>query len=164
MKRREYNESVEFANLTTVAVYGSLRKGLGLHPRVAHCPCLGQGVLKGGDLYSYRAFPALVLRDDPRQTVVVEVYAVDPRTLAILDGIEGAYDRDVVTIHMDDGSTRSALIYTQTDEDVRGLPHVPDGDWTEYKKQMDNERRSAGMGTDGWGPDGYGSQDIFARA
>jgi hypothetical protein len=61
-----------------------------------------------------------------------------------------------VTIHMDDGSTQNVLIYTQTDDDVTGLDHVPGGDWTEYKRQVDDERRASGLYTDGWGP-----RDVF---
>ena len=159
MRRREYSSSVEGGGLVFVAVYGSLRKGLGLHHRIGHMPFIGQGVLKGGDLYSYGPFPALVLRDDESKEVTVEVYAVDYNTLKILDGIEGGYDRDVVTIHFESGATCQALIYTQTPRDVAGKPHVPGGDWTEYKRQHDWHRASIGQATDGWGP-----RDIFSEA
>jgi gamma-glutamylcyclotransferase (GGCT)/AIG2-like uncharacterized protein YtfP len=162
MHRRDFDNSVITDDgMVAVAVYGSLRKGLGLHRQVADCPFLGRGILHGADLYSFGAYPAIALRDDASRTVVVEVYAVDVRTLQTLDGIEGAYDRDVVTIMLDNGKPQPALVYTMTDDRIHGYgwgpdgkaPHVEHGDWTEYKRQLDRERNRNGLGLDGWGPD-----------
>lgn len=134
---REYDNSVQ-VKFTAVAVYGSLRQGLGLHHVIERCPFIGKGVLHGADLYSFGAYPGIVLRPESLdKSVVVEVYAVDKAILERLDHIEGFYDRVVVQIRMNDGRIQPALIYSLDDDRIRQAPHVPSGDWTTFKRQLD---------------------------
>lgn len=134
---RAYDNSVQ-VKFTAVAVYGSLRQGLGLHHVIERCPFIGKGVLHGADLYSFGAYPGIVLRpESPDKSVVVEVYAVDKTILERLDQIEGFYDRVVVQIRMSDGRIQPALIYSLDDARIRQAPHVSSGDWTTFKRQLD---------------------------
>lgn len=66
----------------TVAVYGSLRQGLGNHRLLMHVPKFKQGwTMTDFTMYSLGGFPAIV-PDKAGKPVVVEVYEVDDATFA----------------------------------------------------------------------------------
>ncbi len=118
--------------MTRIFVYGSLRKGLRLHPEL-------EGALYGGTLYTAPGFRLLdlgsypgMVRDESDGQVVGEVYWVDPETLDRLDRIEGNpnyYCRR--TIALGDGSTAFAYLLRYPPE----APRVPGGDWSEYERR-----------------------------
>lgn len=118
--------------MTTVAVYGSLRKGMGNHNLIAGGELLGFGSVKG-TLYANGGFPILSLEGDT--DVKVEVYEVSDRILNNLDWLEGYvddqqhwYNRTKVDVGLCE-----AYIYHQTKE--HNLPVVESGDWTNFYTQ-----------------------------
>lgn len=109
-----------------VAVYGSLRRGLHNHHKLLTGQYLGNcRTEKQWHLYDLGPYPALVKGGDT--AVVLEVYAVDARTLALLDELEGYpvhYRRERIATPFGD-----SWVYYQTRPDTghRGL--VESGDW-----------------------------------
>ena len=84
-----------------VFVYGSLKKGFGNHPLLDGAEFLGNGVIKGFDMYSLGAFPAIV----PSEKGIIhgELYDVSPDIFQNLDWLEGYpdfYDRKPVSVHV----------------------------------------------------------------
>jgi gamma-glutamylcyclotransferase (GGCT)/AIG2-like uncharacterized protein YtfP len=72
--------------MTDLLVYGSLKKGGGLHGYLEGSQFIGTASLPGFGLYDLGAFPGIV----PAAGVVHgEVYAVDRGTLALIDRVEG---------------------------------------------------------------------------
>lgn len=96
-----------------VAVYGSLRKGLGNHRLLEHVQDHEKGVTcTPYDMYSLGGFPAIV--HGGIKGVVVEVYRVDQHTMDRLDGLEGYpsfYDREEVEVVLESGEEVTAWIY-----------------------------------------------------
>lgn len=116
-----------------VAVYGSLRHGLGNHR-------LLQGAVRQEDgkvakdtfkMYSLGGFPGLVKDKGPE--ITVEIYELDTeqriQSLDRLEGYPNFYDREVVTLL--DG--RKCWIYFLiSGRDNRSYAEVTNGDWKSY--------------------------------
>ena len=127
--------------ITKVAVYGSLRQGMGNHGLLRGQEFVGTTVTdEPFAMYSLGGFPKVVLRGEKVCPIVVEVYNVDEQGLVALNRLEGFsgsndgsnfYDRstvstplgDVEIYHIEDG-------YGGT----RGL--VESGDWVEFRKNQ----------------------------
>lgn len=110
-----------------VAVYGSLRKGLGNHSILGDSDLLSVEVIKGFDMYSLGAFPAV---ETGKGEITVEVYEVDDDTLFNLDILEGVptfYQRDKT-----ETSLGVANIYTIEGIGSDRIEKVVNGDWVEY--------------------------------
>lgn len=138
-------------DLFPVFVYGSLLPGLHNNILIQHADCLGDGHISGV-LFSMGAFPAVVpLRffKDKTLTNIVKgkVYQVDRDTMSDLDTLEGytpgshsnLYDRAIVPVHMQNGSTLDAFVYQASHYIVSNIaqghnPVVPDGDWATYAR------------------------------
>lgn len=72
-----------------VAVYGSLRKGLGNHPLLESSKYLGEEWTgEGYTMISLSAFPG-VYKDESGGKIKIEIYEVDSYTAARLDMLEG---------------------------------------------------------------------------
>lgn len=97
-----------------VFVYGTLRRGFYNHGYLRDCPCLGQAVTaEPYTMYVTGGVPSL-MADEPRYTVVGEVYRVDAATLARLDALEehpSLYCRSLADIVLEDGHTQQAWVY-----------------------------------------------------
>ncbi len=122
-----------------VAVYGSLRQGLGNHRVIgmANGELVDTGkTVENYNMYSLGAFPSVSLAHSSHGTqLVVEVYRTDEEGLTgPLDGLEGYphfYNRTQVDVVLDDsGEVVSAWVY-HIDE-IKNEP-VLDGDWFKYK-------------------------------
>jgi len=122
--------------MTVVAVYGSLRKGMGNHRLLANQTFLGETkTVEKYAMYSLGGFPKVSLEGDKVSQIVVELYEVDAPGLARLDMLEGYngegqrnfYDRS--PIQCEDGNL--ALIYHIEDKG-RQPEVVPDGDWVKF--------------------------------
>ena len=120
-------------NGSLVAVYGSLREGLGNHRVIRHDTVRqADGVIEGVfNMYSLGAFPALSLSDTPTD-IVVEVYevadAAQAQSLDWLEGYPSFYDRKVVTLA--DG--RECWVYFIHDlTQHQGLVNC--GDWKVFR-------------------------------
>lgn len=123
---------------TKVAVYGSLRQGMGNHGLLRGQTFLGETVTdEPFAMYSLGGFPKVTLHGAKVCPIVVEVYDVDEQGLIALNRLEGFhekgsegnfYDRstvstplgDVEIYHIEDG-------YGGTRELVEG------GDWVKYR-------------------------------
>lgn len=119
-----------------VAVYGSLRSGLGNHRLLTSAPRQDDGIIPDGEFYmvSLGGFPGLIPPHEPlykSTPIVVEVYEVDSNQRAIsLDGLEGYpsfYDRKQVVL--EDG--RCCWVYF-LDDSYSKHPWVSNGDWKDF--------------------------------
>ena len=119
-----------------VAVYGSLRKGMGNHVLLKHVDTHRSGIINGYEMYSCGGFPAIVQSD--HGYVKVEVYEVDDKTLQRLDALEGYtggyngfYDRAEERVVYEDGEVDDVLVYYMHNppSDIQ----VESGDWVEFR-------------------------------
>lgn len=108
-----------------VAVYGSLRRGMGNHRLLTSSEQLTTERIKGFDMFSLGGYPFIKPGDGE---ITIEVYAVDSHTFRRLDSLEGYpsfYNRMLVQT-----SVGKAWIYYIAGRD--GKIPVPDGDWVQY--------------------------------
>ncbi len=120
-------------NERLVAVYGSLRKGLGNHRVLGDSTLLGTDVVSGWEMFSLGGFPGI---RSGLGSIVVEVYLVDNEAIAeALDRLEGYrgpdannfYDKETVFTQYGEAS-----IYT-LQEGYDGSNIVEKGDWVGYR-------------------------------
>ena len=130
-------------NKILVAVYGSLRRGMGNSSLMSSYNTDGKDGYVGKDKingYSMRSegyFPAIMpCKDTDINPIVIEVYEVNQPTFEALDGLEGYpsfYNRELVNT-----SFGEAWIYFQDyGQDPRecGEDFVESGDWVEYHRK-----------------------------
>ena len=124
---------------TTVAVYGSLRQGMGNHRVMERAggEYLHTTLVNGFGLYPYAGtgFPAVGQLEGAK--TIVELYEVDDVGLSRLDSLEGFregssnnfYERMEVTTELGD----TAMIYYHTDiaPDL-AAKLIEHGDWCQY--------------------------------
>lgn len=123
-----------------VAVYGSLRKGMGNHRIISDNEYVTQTTLSGGyRMVSLGGFPGVMETDNPQSPIIVEVYRVTERSnMQRLDSLEGYrgpgcnnfYDKKLVTL--DNGMT--AFIYLLDEANYGNYQEVPNGDWVQFKR------------------------------
>lgn len=114
-----------------VAVYGSLRKGMGNHPLLERndAQLLSTERIKGFDMFSLGGFPYIKPADGE---ITIEVYAVPITAMKDLDRLEGYphfYDRMLV-----DTTKGQAWIYFIADYGS-GYGKVDSGDWVQYRNR-----------------------------
>ncbi len=118
------------ARTPLVAVYGTLKRGLGNHHWLEGADFLGDDRLAGVTLYDLGPFPGAKL--EPSRGVEVEVFRVDARLLAGLDRLEdyrprqprlGLYDR---TPHPTAFGHAWLYLYNP---DVSGHEAIREGGW-----------------------------------
>jgi gamma-glutamylcyclotransferase (GGCT)/AIG2-like uncharacterized protein YtfP len=110
-----------------VAVYGSLRKGMGNHRVLERndAQLLSTERVKGFKMFSLGAYPFICHGDGE---ITIEVYSVPITGMVDLDRLEGYpsfYDREMI-----ETSKGKAWVYFIDDRDGR-VP-VPDGDWVAF--------------------------------
>lgn len=112
-----------------VAVYGSLRKGLGNHRVLRDSVLLGQDTISGWAMFSLGAYPAINKASEDHK-IVIEVYRVQNDAVGVgLDNLESYpmyYDRTKVQT-----AYGEAWIYFQHG----ALPEhkrIPSGDWGRF--------------------------------
>lgn len=115
-----------------VAVYGSLRQGMGNHRLLEHGEAtkLSTEHISGFLMYSMGGFP-YIRPATTEDLIVVEVYKVDASTMRSLDRLEGYpsfYDRKLVPT-----SKGEAWVYF-IDEEPRGREPVVSGDWVKFRR------------------------------
>ncbi len=116
-----------------VAVYGSLRCGLGNHRLLQTAVRQDDGCIRDGfRMVSLGGFPAL-LKDGEHHPITVEVYEVDTETRArnldMLEGYPSFYDRELVTLI--DG--RECWVYFINGGRYSHHEPVLTGDWKQFK-------------------------------
>lgn len=124
---------------TQVAVYGSLRQGMGNHRLLEGQEFLGTTVTNEPyAMYSLGGFPKVVLYGEKVSPITVEVYLVDDNALRRLNQLEGFsgkndgsnfYDCTQVPTGLGD-----AFIYHIEDGYGSTNNLVEDGDWVNYRK------------------------------
>lgn len=126
--------AIKTSGYPRVAVYGSLREGLGNHGCLSDYGAvkLGEHVLEEGyRMVSLGGFPAVLEAAQDEQTNIhIEVYQVDDQCLAILDSLEGHpdwYERQKVATPW-----KNAWMYVMPEDGYGEHLSVPNGDWLEY--------------------------------
>lgn len=126
--------------MTLVAVYGSLRRGMGNHRLIEKYPLIcttcTEGLFRMHDVAN-GAFPAIVPDERAGDHIKVEVYEVDDAGLASIDALEGHpvfYTRQQED--MLQPFEEHVWLYVQRPEQVKGTPVVPGGDWVHYKENL----------------------------
>lgn len=110
-------------------VYGTLRRGGVSHHYLEAYPLLRTGLrLPGFEIYDAGWFPFAV-RAGASSSIVGDLLEVPLSLMPVLDEYEGsAYVRHF-------RNKDKVLLYLKKDEEVRGYPLVPDGDWLPYYQQ-----------------------------
>lgn len=105
-----------------VIVYGTLKRGYGNHSRLLSAEFLGEVRVPRFTLYAVASFPGAL--PDEEGCVEGELYAVDDRTLARLDALEGYRPGHPVRsmylrreVETDDGQTAWMYIWNEPDVD-----------------------------------------------
>jgi len=113
------------------AFYGSLRKGMDNHAHYAKDLHYARTVvLKGYAMYSLTDYPYAVKTDDPRDTIVAELYAiVDPQTEQNIHDMEIDAGYIFSEEEMTEGKFGIYIFAAPGDHDKR----VPGGDWVAYR-------------------------------
>jgi gamma-glutamylcyclotransferase (GGCT)/AIG2-like uncharacterized protein YtfP len=116
--------------MNKVAVYGSLRKGLGNHRVLGESKLIGKEWIPNYEMFSLGSFPGI---RDGKGAIYVEIYEVDSDTLERLDTLEGYHAKNSVNNFYDkeEVSTKfgDALIYTLQGERYKRSPIVSSGNW-----------------------------------
>lgn len=124
---------------TLVAVYGTLRTGYGNNKYcLARSQSIGHGFVSNMQMYSYGGFPVCCSTDNLADKVVVEVFDTPDVDLAKCDRLEGHptfYERQEVTVLMENGTTLQAQMYLQPQECCNHLDLVESGDWSKETKR-----------------------------
>ena len=110
-----------------VFVYGTLKAGYPLHEYLEHPKTrfLGDGVLKGYDMYSNGFYPFIVQSDNRSALVHGEVYKIPPRILITLDAVEGEgslYRRAKLPIAVEGKGNISAFVYIAMANMTKQMP------------------------------------------
>lgn len=138
-------------------VYGTLRRGGGMHRLLARsCVFVGMATFQGR-LYRIGAYPGAVASANPKHTVVGEVYRLRAPDFLFrrLDRYERCgpgfrqhpgYVREPCTLTLAPGQALRAWIYRYT-RPTAGLPPIPSGDFLHRSgrrlKQSPRQERSA---------------------
>ena len=115
-----------------VAVYGSLRKGLGNHRLLSTSESLGTHTVSiPFHMVSLGGFPALA-PNDTVQEITVELYrSDDPQVYSNLDSLEGYptfYNRMQIVVN----DKPAWVYYIEDPMYTRGRDRVEDGDWSKF--------------------------------
>ncbi|MGM0522062.1 MAG: gamma-glutamylcyclotransferase family protein [Pseudomonadota bacterium] len=113
-----------------VAVYGTLKRGYRNHSWLEGATLLGQDYLRTITLYDLGHCPGA--KQEPSNGAVIEVYAINPEQLALLDQLEdyvahaprtGIYDRAIFSTQYGD-----AWCYLYN-ADVKVDARIESGEW-----------------------------------
>jgi len=119
-----------------IAVYGTLRKGFDNHRLLQDARLLDSGITIEQYAMVCEGIPYVASghREDA-SNIVVEVYAVDDKTLKEVDGLENHpdwYKRKEVDIKLDNGVIAKAWLYFNDTVDVEGMRFYDD--FGKYRK------------------------------
>lgn len=113
----------------TVAVYGTLKKGLSNHRLLAKSKFLGAGLTSMAYPMIQSGIPFLIDEAGKGSRITVEVYRVTAAELRSLDGLEGHpdwYVRKQKTVQLATGGTVTAWIYVMSPNKAKSLTGM---DW-----------------------------------
>ncbi len=93
-------------------VYGTLKRGYGLHRVIQDCRFLGTANTVKPHALLDAGFPVMTPLEKPAWLVRGEVYEVtDPALIKRLDQIEAAYNRKKIQVRFDDGAEMRVHAY-----------------------------------------------------
>ncbi len=115
-----------------IAVYGTLRRKGGAHVmlRLINARFVGRGRVRGYKLFASR-IPFAVKSDDPKDSIVVEVYDVPDDKIPLLDYYESGYERTKVYVELENSETVTAWMY-EWKGCLDGCERIACGDWVEH--------------------------------
>lgn len=111
-----------------VFVYGTLMKKYWNHYFLEGKICIGEGKLKGYEMYHVSSFPGIV--ESKQNEVLGEVYEIDEETLKRLDRLEAAgimYIRKEESVIVN-GEEIKAFVYVWN-ESIKGCEKVKEMPW-----------------------------------
>ena len=110
-----------------IFVYGSLMQGFYNHSILYGAQFIKNGITKRDYiLYDLGGFPGMI--KDGNNSILGEIYEVDPATLIMLDGLESHPDFYKRTpIELGDGTKVQAYILNESY--LRNYPVIKSGDW-----------------------------------
>lgn len=134
-----------------LAVYGSLRQGMGNHPMLADAKYLGTTTLTGYKLYSIDksgSYP-YVVSDKSKSPLVVEVYEVSAEVFGHIYEMEvnAGYRLQEIATNFDEAvifvyDTVYENIYNE-ETGIREAPGpIASGDWVKYKEEKNETVQS----------------------
>jgi gamma-glutamylcyclotransferase (GGCT)/AIG2-like uncharacterized protein YtfP len=142
-----------------LATYGTLRRGERNAPLLAGATYLGTGRI-AGRLHEMRSaatrpygYPSCLSAGEGPPAIVVELYGVDPSTLAAIDVLEAfdpadeagsEYVRRAVDV---DGPVDRAWVYEYNGPPSEVGAVIPEGDWVAHRRGSRVDQR-AGASTD----------------
>jgi gamma-glutamylcyclotransferase (GGCT)/AIG2-like uncharacterized protein YtfP len=116
-----------------IAVYGSLRKGMGNHDLLKEAEYLGKFESNPiYDMYALGRFPGIVKGST---SITMEVYKVDKKLLSEVDTLEGYHEDDTINDFYNRVSMKTpyGLAYTYIYlGNIINSPLVQSGDWVDY--------------------------------
>lgn len=125
-------------NTNIVAVYGTLREGLGNHTLIADCKRIGLGWLTGFRMYNLGDLPAIIATHDDSGRIRVEWYDVSDDILEELDGLEGFNPDSVNTSLFVRKRVFSPYgrgwIYLYN-RSLNSVPYMEAGDWERFSRE-----------------------------
>lgn len=106
------NQPKDYPQKTIVGVYGTLKKGGSNHGLLSDSQFIGlASTLPAYSLVSMGGYPGLLPGED---TVLLELYEVDDKTLYYLDALEGHpnyYRRELIEVITEKGEKGEAWVY-----------------------------------------------------
>lgn len=117
--------------LIHVAVYGTLKRGYENYDRLlrGERPVLVTRAVLPYRMVAGAEYPMLV-PDEGRHAIALEVFAVSEAKLRELDGLEAPYGYRRESVYLEELG-EEVEIYVHSDPPPAGFALVPDGDWTE---------------------------------
>jgi gamma-glutamylcyclotransferase (GGCT)/AIG2-like uncharacterized protein YtfP len=132
---------MEFFTMPTniVAVYGTLREGLGNHKLISECKRIGLGWLTGFRMYNLGDSPGVIPTYDDSGRIRVEWYDVSDEILEELDKLL-KYDVDTpkTSLHIRRrlfSPYGSGWIYIYN-QNLSGAPYMEAGDWERFTRTL----------------------------
>lgn len=98
--------------MTNIFVYGTLKKGNGLHPYLKESEFIRTGIIRGYKMYCNGYYPIIVKTENEGDTITGEIYEVtDTGILNVLDSIEGSYSRTKEQALLSNGQEIEVEVY-----------------------------------------------------
>ena len=129
--------------MTHIAVYGTLRRGMGNHRLLQGAQHKLDYKLHEHAMYCLGGIPGVKYTGNPEDCVKVEVYQVTPEILLRLDRLEGynadthtgMYLREPAGVVPIDGIPTPISIYIWN-SDVRNRRDIPHGDYIKWRQDI----------------------------
>lgn len=119
---------------TKLFVYGTLKKGFGNHAVIESIDSkfLDFGMIKGYDIYSLGAFPAVKDSNDKESFVMGELYHMDNLLATdMLEGYPHMYNRKKTNVYTRDNGIQEAWVYIYNG-DLKDKKPLESKEWVRF--------------------------------